>query len=35
MLTADVFELVQQFYHALQIGRPDAANAVSAYPDQP
>ena len=35
MLTTDVFELVQQFYHATEIGRPNAANAVSACPDQP
>jgi len=33
MLTTDVFELVQQFYHATEIGRPNAANA--ACPDQP
>jgi len=26
---------VQQFYHATEIGRPNAANAVSACPDQP
>ena len=35
MLTTDVFELVQQFYHATDIGRPNAANAVSACLDQP
>ena len=35
MLTTDVFELVQQFYHATEIGRPNAANAVSACTDQP
>jgi len=35
MLTTNVFELVQQFYHATEIGRPNAANAVSACPDQP
>jgi len=35
MLTTDVFELVQQFYHATEIGRPNAVNAVSACPDQP
>ena len=29
------FELVQQFYHAAEIGRPNAANVVSAYADQP
>ena len=33
MLTTAVFELVQQFYHATEIGRPNAANA--ACPDQP
>jgi len=35
MLTTDVFELVQQFYHATEIGRPNAANAVCDFPDQP
>jgi len=35
MLTNDVFELVQQFYHATEIARPNAANAVSPCPDQP
>jgi len=35
MLTTDVFELVQQFYHGTEIGRPNAANAVSACPDEP
>jgi len=35
MLTTDVFELVQQFYHATEIGRPNAANAVCACPDEP
>ena len=35
MLTTDVFELLQQFYYATEIGRPNAANAVSACPDQP
>jgi len=35
MLTTDVFELVQQFYHAKEIGRPNAANAASACADQP
>jgi len=35
MLTTDVFKLVQQFYHATEIGRPNVANAVSAWPDQP
>jgi len=35
MLTTAVFELVQQFYHATEIGRPNAANAVSACADQP
>jgi len=33
MLTTAVFELVQQFYHAAEIG--NAANAVSAFADQP
>jgi len=33
MLTTPVFELVQQFYHATEIG--NVANAVSACPDQP
>jgi len=32
MLTSAVFELVQQFYHATEIG--NAANAVSACADQ-
>jgi len=31
----DVFELVQQFYHATETDRPNATNAVSACPDQP
>ena len=35
MLTTAVFELVQQFYHAAEIGRPNAANAVSACADHP
>jgi len=35
MLTTAVFELVQQFYHAAEIGRPNAANAVSACVDRP
>jgi len=35
MLTTAVFELVQQFYHATEIGRPNAANAVSDCADQP
>jgi len=35
MSTTDVFELVQQFYHATEIGRPNAANADSACPDHP
>jgi len=35
MLATDVFELGQQFYHATEIVRPNAANAVSACPDQP
>jgi len=35
MLTTAVFELVQQFYHAVEIGRPNAANEVSACADQP
>jgi len=33
MLTTAVFELVQQFYHATEIG--NAANAVNACADQP
>jgi len=33
MLTAAVFELVQQFYHATEIG--NIANGVSACADQP
>jgi len=33
MLTTVVFELVQQFYHATEIG--SVANAVSACADQP
>jgi len=33
MLTTDVFELVQQFYHATEIG--NEANRVSACADQP
>jgi len=33
MLTTAVFELVKQFY-ATEIGRPNAANAVSTYADQ-
>jgi len=32
MLTSAIFELVQQFYHATEIG--DAANAVSEWADQ-
>jgi len=35
MLTTDVFEPVQQFYHATETGRPNAANEVSACADQP
>jgi len=35
MLTTAVFELVQQFYHAAEIGRPNAANAVCACADKP
>ena len=35
MLTTAVFELVQQFYHAAEICRPNAANAISACADQP
>jgi len=35
MLKSAVFELVQQFYHATEICRPNAANAVSACADQP
>jgi len=34
MLTTAVFELVKQFY-ATEIGRPNAANAISACADQP
>jgi len=34
MLTTAVFELVKQFY-ATEIGRPNAANAVSTCADQP
>jgi len=33
MLTTAVFELVQQFYRATEIG--NAANALSACADQP
>jgi len=33
MLTTAVFELVQQFYHATEIG--NATTAVSACADQP
>jgi len=33
MLTTAVFELVQQFYHATEIG--NAANVVRACTDQP
>jgi len=33
MLTTAVFKLVQQFYHATEIG--NAANAVSTCADQP
>jgi len=33
ILTTAVSELVQQFYHATEIG--DVANAVSACSDQP
>jgi len=32
MIKTSVFELVQQFYHATEIG--DVANAVSACADQ-
>jgi len=35
MLTTAVFELVQQFYNATEIGRSNAANAASACADQP
>jgi len=35
MLTTALLELVQQFYHAAEIGRPNAANTVSAFADQP
>ena len=35
MLKKMCFELVQQFYHAAQIGMPNATNAVSACADQP
>jgi len=34
MLTTAVFELVQQFYHAAETGRPNAANAFNACADQ-
>ena len=34
ILTTAVFELVKQF-HATEIGRPNAANAVSTCADQP
>jgi len=34
MLTTAVFEFVQQFYHAEEIGMPNAANAASACADQ-
>jgi len=34
LLTTAVLELVQQFYHPADIGRPNAANAVSACADQ-
>jgi len=34
MLTTALFELVKQFF-ATEIGRPNAANAVSACADQP
>jgi len=33
MLTAAIFELVQQFHHATEIG--NVANVVSACADQP
>jgi len=33
MLTTAVFELMQQFYHATEVG--NIANAVSACADQP
>jgi len=33
MLATAVFELVQQFYHAIEIG--NLANVVSAYADRP
>jgi len=33
MITTDVFELVQQFYHDKEIG--NVANGVSACADQP
>jgi len=35
VLATAVFELVQQFYHAAEIGRPNAANVASAYADRP
>jgi len=35
MLKTAVFELVQQFYHATEIGSLNAGNAVSACADQP
>jgi len=33
MLTTTVFEFIQQFYHATEIG--NVANAISACADQP
>jgi len=35
MLTNAGFEVVQQFHHVTEIGRPNAANAASACADQP
>ena len=32
MLATDVFELVQQFYHATEIGRPNAVNCGQRLP---
>ena len=35
MSTTAVYDLVQQFYHAAEICRPNAANVASACADQP
>jgi len=35
ILTTDVFDLVQQFYHATEIGRPTVANLISTCADIP